>query len=240
MIPVRTNALIAGLVLALSGAPYAQGTGDEVEAVEEEFQEARREKSLGIDKCLEWIERLYAVADQEQGGEEGFQALELVLKISGSRKSREVQRAAEPALGKIVDGYADDVKKMGPLLERFAGDPEVAERVLAKTTSPGVKATVYAIEIRGIVDLGYAAKIPDDKAARALELCAQIDTELAGAKSADGRPFSEVIAGDRFQLEHLRIGMVAPDIVAKDLDGVEFKLSDYRGKVVVLDFWGNW
>ena len=25
-----------------------------------------------------------------------------------------------------------------------------------------------------------------------------------------------------------------------DLDGVEFKLSDYRGKVVFLDFWGDW
>ena len=25
-----------------------------------------------------------------------------------------------------------------------------------------------------------------------------------------------------------------------DLQGVDFKLSDYRGKVVVIDFWGNW
>ncbi len=31
-----------------------------------------------------------------------------------------------------------------------------------------------------------------------------------------------------------------PEIEAEDLDGVTFKLSDYRGKVVVLDFWGNW
>ena len=38
----------------------------------------------------------------------------------------------------------------------------------------------------------------------------------------------------------LQVGKVAPDIVAKDLDGVEFKLSDYRGKVVMLDFWGDW
>ena len=38
----------------------------------------------------------------------------------------------------------------------------------------------------------------------------------------------------------LRVGKEAPDIVAKDLDGKEFKLSDYRGKVVLLDFWGNW
>ncbi len=36
------------------------------------------------------------------------------------------------------------------------------------------------------------------------------------------------------------IGMQAPDFAASDADGVAFKLSDYRGKVVVLDFWGYW
>lgn len=43
-----------------------------------------------------------------------------------------------------------------------------------------------------------------------------------------------------FELRNLQIGMVAPDIVGADLDGVEFKLTDYRGKVVLLDFWGHW
>ena len=43
-----------------------------------------------------------------------------------------------------------------------------------------------------------------------------------------------------FELENLQVGMVAPDIEGEDLNGVAFKLSDYRGKVVVLDFWGNW
>jgi len=32
----------------------------------------------------------------------------------------------------------------------------------------------------------------------------------------------------------------APDIAGVDIDGKEFKLTDYRGKVVVLDFWGFW
>jgi hypothetical protein len=36
------------------------------------------------------------------------------------------------------------------------------------------------------------------------------------------------------------VGTVAQDISGKDLDGVAFKLSDYRGKVVMLDFWGTW
>ena len=36
------------------------------------------------------------------------------------------------------------------------------------------------------------------------------------------------------------IGKIAPDITGKDLDGVPFKLSDYRGKVVVVYFSGDW
>ena len=45
---------------------------------------------------------------------------------------------------------------------------------------------------------------------------------------------------ERIPPELLAIGKVAPDIAGEDLDGKTFKLSDYRGKVVVLDFWGDW
>lgn len=37
-----------------------------------------------------------------------------------------------------------------------------------------------------------------------------------------------------------QIGQKAPEIKGKDTEGKAFKLSDYRGKVVVLDFWGDW
>ena len=48
--------------------------------------------------------------------------------------------------------------------------------------------------------------------------------------------------GDKAQLElddllHLAVGKVAPEIEGQDQDGNKFKLSDYRGKVVLLDFW---
>ena len=36
------------------------------------------------------------------------------------------------------------------------------------------------------------------------------------------------------------LGTEAPEIVGEDIDGEPFKLSDYRGKVVLLDFWGHW
>ena len=43
-----------------------------------------------------------------------------------------------------------------------------------------------------------------------------------------------------FVLENLTVGSKAMDIVGTDLEGEEFKLSDYRGKIVFLDFWGDW
>jgi hypothetical protein len=46
--------------------------------------------------------------------------------------------------------------------------------------------------------------------------------------------------GELFEMHNLAIGKVAPEIKGEDVDGKNFKLSDYRGKVVVLDFWGDW
>lgn len=45
---------------------------------------------------------------------------------------------------------------------------------------------------------------------------------------------------DLKMLNTLRVGKPAPEIEAEDLEGTEFKLTEYRGKVVLLDFWGHW
>jgi hypothetical protein len=41
-------------------------------------------------------------------------------------------------------------------------------------------------------------------------------------------------------IPNLKVGKVTPEVEGEDIDGVRFKLSDYRGKVVLLDFWGHW
>jgi peroxiredoxin len=38
----------------------------------------------------------------------------------------------------------------------------------------------------------------------------------------------------------IAVGQVAPDFTLKDLDGRSVSLSDYRGKVVFLNFWATW
>jgi hypothetical protein len=50
----------------------------------------------------------------------------------------------------------------------------------------------------------------------------------------------ETAKAELFEMQNLVIGKVAPEIEGEDVDGKKFKLSDYRGKVVVIDFWGDW
>ncbi len=40
--------------------------------------------------------------------------------------------------------------------------------------------------------------------------------------------------------ESLKPGAMAPDIVGKDVDGNEIKLSDFKGKLVYIDVWATW
>jgi hypothetical protein len=57
-----------------------------------------------------------------------------------------------------------------------------------------------------------------------------------------GKPDSPPVMPPHLQAyaQNPLVGLAAPEIEGEDIDGVRFKLSDYRGKVVVLDFWGDW
>ncbi len=63
---------------------------------------------------------------------------------------------------------------------------------------------------------------------------------LAGRSLGSGETFGEVATMELFELRNLGIGMSAPEIEGNDLDGAPFRLSEYRGKIVMLDFWGQW
>ncbi len=56
-----------------------------------------------------------------------------------------------------------------------------------------------------------------------------------------GRIHSDkVSASDGKLAEGAILGKPAPDFALKTLDGQDFKLSDLRGKAVVLNFWATW
>jgi hypothetical protein len=66
--------------------------------------------------------------------------------------------------------------------------------------------------------------------------------EQAARKYGDAKLPGEGTVGERvraelFGIRNLRVGKEAPNIAGEDQDGKRFQLSDYRGKVVLLDFW---
>lgn len=63
--------------------------------------------------------------------------------------------------------------------------------------------------------------------------------DYANVKFRNGT-VGEVASSELYEIRHLGIGKPAPDIEGQDQDGKSFKLSDYRGKVVLLYFWSEY
>ncbi len=65
--------------------------------------------------------------------------------------------------------------------------------------------------------------------------------DYADVKAKNGKKLGDLAESQLDALRHpILVGKAAPEIKGEDLDGKKFKLSDYKGKVVLLDFWGNW
>jgi hypothetical protein len=77
------------------------------------------------------------------------------------------------------------------------------------------------------------------------KLASRIETlfERAAREYADVKfragTVGETAKSELYDIRHLAIGKAAPDSQGNDQDGKHFKLSDYRGKVVMLYFWSE-
>lgn len=78
-----------------------------------------------------------------------------------------------------------------------------------------------------------------------LAVCGCGPTETAKFDQPDvDAATSNVVAGDVQQFESenatYNVGDVFPELVGEDLYGKSLSLADYRGKVILLDFFGDW
>jgi len=122
------------------------------------------------------------------------------------------------------------------------GPPNAADtlkKILEKSTNPKVKAAATLAIARS---LARKTDSLGNNPAEAEKVVAEAEKYFAQAAELgkDNAALQKDVERELKILKHLRIGKEAPDIKGPDLDGKEFKLSDYRGKVVLLDFWGDW
>jgi hypothetical protein len=164
-----------------------------------------------FDASAAFIERFAKVARDFPGTAEARQASMLASQNLGM-----LGGASSPAVVKIVRNLAE--KSSDESIQNQAGG--VLGRIL-----------------RNLYEKAYDKKDP-----KAPELYQEAEKTLTEfSKKAEGNAFLKKQLDDAlFELQKLSVGKTAPEIDGEDLDGKKFKLSDYRGKVVVLDFWGNW
>jgi peroxiredoxin len=60
---------------------------------------------------------------------------------------------------------------------------------------------------------------------------------MAGGRSDEALVLSDLTLA---VVKRLKVGDTAPDFEVKTVDGEPLKLSDFRGKYVLLDFWATW
>ncbi len=117
---------------------------------------------------------------------------------------------------------------------RYMGDEGVdALRKIAKQ-SPHA-----AVRGRALLSLGQALKRAS-KTDEALEIFKSVIKDFGDVIYYGKKTLAMAAEGEIYELTALTEGMEAPDIQGSDQDGVAFKLSDYRGRVVFIDFWGDW
>jgi hypothetical protein len=95
-------------------------------------------------------------------------------------------------------------------------------------------------ELYGKEYLGELLRQNRETAIRDLETIFEQAAEKYGdVRLLGGGTVAEQAQVELFGIRHLSVGKEAPDIAGEDQDGKRFKLSDYRGKVVLLDFWSH-
>ena len=152
-------------------------------------------------------------------------------KFLSAAKRHEGSEAALPFLGWLLQNAPRNEQAYGAAV---AAIDAIASRKAAELREQSLdEAGLYKESKSAVKHLKYNT-VGDEVFARTL-----LDAKIL-ALAAKKKSTRTACERSVFKLQNLQVGMVAPDIVATDLDGVEFKLSDYRDKVVIIDFWGSW
>ena len=148
----------------------------------------------------------------------------------------------DKAVGLLLKNQADRVPEACMMLGQ-SGNPQAGAFFTAVLDNKDSSNKSKAFATLGMATLAKARlEMVDPSSGDAKKFSQEAESlyEQILAKFKDVKDAVEVAEGELFVLKNLSIGKVAPDIEGTDSDGKKFKLSDYRGKVVVLDFWALW
>ena len=141
----------------------------------------------------------------------------------------------------MTRSFSEDGKSTRPAIDRFF------EELASDAEDPVHRAAGRFYLASGLrSSLNVVSLSAEERAARrrtALEaatgLSAGVEDESLMLSSGI-RTFAEAEDDLLQTIRHATVGATPPDVVGARLDGASEALSDYRGRVVLLDFWATW
>ena len=139
--------------------------------------------------------------------------------------------------------FGDDGESSRPLTDRFF------EELAAEAEDPVLRAAGRYYQALGRMAAVNAKDLPEEErtarreaalgAAEGLSAGVEDEPLLFGMRMGAGT-FADAEADLIRSIRHATVGSVVPELTGSRMDGVEVALSDYRGRVVLLDFWATW
>jgi len=187
------------------------------------------------------------VADNPQDTA-AFEALTFLTKYVGVPSIEEILSNVP---GKTADEAATKVDPLALLLQHHANDArlaEVCERLPASPATDKFLAELFAQtkspEVRGRVGfrlVGLALKNNDQATAEELLAALAEDRYMAAVRvNVRGHSAQKWADGKLRELRLLGIGQPLPEVAGETPDGKKASITEYRGKVVVVDVWTTW
>jgi thiol-disulfide isomerase/thioredoxin len=260
LLPLATALVLAGGLPRKDAGP-GRSVAEQIKAIEQDYSHQEDRLSEEFDKTASKAKHAEIRKKAEQLEKDtADRFLDLVNKHPDDPETF-------PALAFLVFHEQHVAEALDLLARHHAGSKQIGELCLGLTTGPEVTdkmveliravadknphqaaqglATLALARVlfarSGAKDLGVKER--EQLQAESEKLALLVTEKFARVQvSAEGRGRT---AGDEargllFEVRHLAVGKTVPEIDGQDLAGKKLRLSDHRGKAVLLNFWASW
>ena len=200
----------------------------------------KRKDPTPVPSGNDYKDRIIEIINEEPGSQVGLDAIDWWIRQGGrSKHMRFILRL-------VMKNYSEleSIHKYVPYFAFYLHEIEAEEnlRLLMENSPSNVIKGTASFELHELLNKRLE-KLEGEKAelvkAEIKTLRDSIYDEYADVADALGSKLVTKLESIEF-VKKLAVGNPVPDIVGTDIAGVDFKLSDYDGKVRVLSFWGHW
>ncbi len=186
-----------------------------------------------------YARKCFDVADQARKTHKALQALVIASQLVSSGMTEQTNELNKAILARLSKDHLDS-RIMASVSLGLAGDNTASAREFLRQVLD--KSPHHACQ--GAACIALASNLVRHSQGghdqqQALKLLERAAGEFGDVPFGNGT-LKQVAGPMLHQLKYLSIGSSAQDIHGKDIEGKEFKLSDFKGKVVMLDFFANW